>query len=75
MIIYMEIKVSKIKTVKSYMTTLREFNVGDTKYYKTFHTDYNGYHNARMRLENQNAWNFTLGWCKDKKHFMITRNK
>lgn len=75
MIIYMDVKVSQIKRVKSYMATLRDFGVGDTKYYKPVDTDYNGFHNARKRLEEQNAGKFTLGWCEDKKYFMITRNE
>ena len=45
MIIYMDVKVSQIKRVKSYMATLRDFDVGDTKYYKPVDTDYNGFHN------------------------------
>ena len=40
MIIFMEIKVSKIKTVKSYIDTLRFFELGKTKYYELVHTDY-----------------------------------
>lgn len=71
----MEIKISQVKRVKSYIATLREFDLGETKYYKPIDTDYNGFHNARKRLEEQKAGKFTLGWCEDRKYFMITRNE
>lgn len=71
----MSMQVSKIKRIKSYIETLRGFDVGDTKYYELVDTDYTGFHNARKRLEEQNAGKFTLGWCEDKKYFMITRNE
>ena len=71
----MEVKVSHVKLVKSYVATLREFNVCETKYYRPTATDYNGFHNARKRLEEQNAGKFTLGWSEDKKYFTVTRNE
>ena len=46
----MEIKVSQIKTVKCYIDTLRDFKVGEEKYFKLVNTDYIAFHNARRRL-------------------------
>ena len=54
---------------------LLEIKKGDTKYYELAGTDYTGFHNARKRLEDQNAGKFSLGWSEDKKYFMITRNE
>ena len=77
MIIYMEIKVSKIKTVKSYIDTLRSFALGETKYYELVHTDYTGFHNARKRLQDKKAGPFSFKQYEEngKKYFMITRNE
>ena len=77
MIIYMEIKISKIKTVKSYIDTLRAFALGETKYYELVHTDYTGFHNARKRLQDRNAGHFSFKQYEEngKKYFMITRNE
>ena len=71
----MEIKVSEVKMVKSYVATLREFDLGETKYYLPIATDYNGFHNARKRLEERNVAKFTLSWSKDKKYFKVTRDE
>ena len=46
----MNIKVSHVKTIKSYVKTLRSFALGDTRYYALEGTDYTGFHNARRRL-------------------------
>lgn len=75
MIIYMEIKVSKIKTVKSYIDTLRAFALGETKYYELVHTDYTGFHNARKRLQDKKVGQFSFKQYEEngKKYFMITR--
>ena len=74
---FMSMVVSEVKriTVKSYVETLLEIKKGDTKYYELTGTDYTGFHNARKRLEDQNAGKFSLGWSEDKKYFMITRNE
>ena len=73
----MEIKISKIKTVKSYIDTLRAFALGETKYYELVHTDYTGFHNARKRLQDRNAGHFSFKQYEEngKKYFMITRNE
>ena len=72
-IIYMEQKISQIKRVKSYIATLREFAVGETKYYKPVDTDYTGFHNARKRLAERNEGKFALSWCDDKTYFKVIR--
>ena len=67
----MEIQVSKIKRVKSYVATLREFKVGETKYFKPIDTDYTGFHNARKRLAEKEQGRFSLNWYDDKKEFFV----
>ena len=71
----MEIKVSEVKMVKCYVATLREFDLGETKYYQPIATDYNGFHNARKRLEERNVAKFTLSWSNDKKYLKVTRDE
>ena len=73
----MEIKVSKIKTVKSYVDTLRAIALGETKYYELVHTDYTGFHNARKRLQDKKLGQFSFKQYEEngKKYFMITRNE
>ena len=70
-------QVSKIKRVKSYVETLRDFAIGDTKYYELVDTDYTGFHNARKRLQDKKAGQFSFKQYEEnsKKYFMITRNK
>lgn len=69
--------ISEVKTieVKSYVETLLEIKKGDTKYYELSGTDYNGFHNARIRLERKKAGKFSLKWSDDRKYFMVTRNE
>lgn len=68
---------SQIKRVKSYIDTLREFGLGETKYYKLVNTDYTGFHNARKRLQDKNAGRFSFGRYEEngKKYFRITRDE
>lgn len=70
-------QVSKIKRVKSYIETLRGFDVGDTKYYELVDTDYTGFHNARKRLQDKKVGQFSFKQYEKngKKYFMITRNE
>lgn len=70
-------QVSKIKRVKSYIETLRGFDVGDTKYYELVDTDYTGFHNARKRLQDKKVGQFSFKKYEEngKKYFMITRNE
>ncbi|MBQ7856218.1 MAG: hypothetical protein IJ348_03765 [Alistipes sp.] len=73
----MSIEVSQIKRVKSYVDTLREFALGETRYYKLVNTDYTGFHNARKRLQDKKAGQFSFKQYEEngKKYFMITRNE
>lgn len=70
-------QVSEIKRVKSYVETLRSLNVGDTRYYELVDTDYAGFHNARKRLQDKKAGQFSFKQYEEngKKYFMITRSK
>lgn len=70
-------QLSKIKRVKSYIETLRDFTVGDTKYYELVNTDYTGFHNARKRLQDRNVGRFSFKQYQEngKKYFMITRDE
>ena len=73
---FISMQVSKIKRVKSYIETLRGFDVGDTKYYELVDTDYTGFHNARKRLQDKKVGQFSFKQYEEngKKYFMITRN-
>lgn len=74
---FMSMQVSKIKRVKSYVETLRGFDVGDTKYFELVDTDYTGFHNARKRLQDKKVGQFSFKQYEEngKKYFMITRNE
>ena len=74
---FISMQVSKIKRVKSYIETLRGFDVGDTKYYELVDTDYTGFHNARKRLQDKKVGQFSFKQYEEngKKYFMITRNE
>jgi len=75
----MSMVISEVKTieVKSYIETLRDFAVGDTKCYELVHTDYTGFHNARKRLQDKKVGQFSFKQYEEngKKYFMITRNE
>lgn len=74
---FISMQVSEIKRVKSYIETLRDFDVGDTKYYELVDTDYTGFHNARKRLQDKKVGQFSFKQYEEngKKYFMITRNE
>lgn len=73
----MEIKVSQIKTVKCYIDTLRDFRVGEEKYFKLVDTDYTAFHNARRRLHERKAGVYTFEKFENegKRYFKITRTE
>lgn len=73
----MEIKVSQIKTVKCYIDTLRDFKVGEEKYFKLVNTDYIAFHNARRRLNERKAGAYTFEKIETegKRYFKITRTE
>lgn len=70
-------KVSKIKTIKSYIGTLREFKVGETKYYKLVNTDYTGFYMARKRLQDNKIAQFSFDRHEEggERYFTITREE
>ena len=76
---FMSMVISEVKTieVKSYIETLRDFAVGDTKCYELVHTDYTGFHNARKRLQDKKVGQFSFKQYEEngKKYFMVTRNE
>jgi len=73
----MEIKVSQIKTVKCYIDTLRDFRVGEEKYFKLVDTDYTAFHNARRRLHERKSGVYTFEKFENegKRYFRITRTE
>lgn len=73
----MDIKLSKIKTVKSYIDTLKSFNIAEVRYFLLIDTDYTGFHNAKKRIKDSCEWDFDFSYeiVKDKKCFKIKRLK
>ncbi len=73
----MSIKPSKIKTVKSYIDTLRSFSTGEVRYFLLVDTDYTGFHNAKKRIKDSYQWEFDFSSenIDDKKYFKVKRIK
>ena len=73
----MNIKVSHVKTIKSYVKTLRSFALGDTRYYALEGTDYTGFHNARRRLVEGGSADFSFESVEtpDRTLFKVVRTK
>lgn len=73
----MKIATAKIVMIKSYVDTLRGFSEGDSHLYLLEGTDYTGFHNARKRLKDKQAWEFEFRTVVygNKKHLQIKRTR